>query len=163
MVNFVFSSIWFFIPSYIANIVPGLVKKMGFLDYPIDFNKTFGGKRVFGSHKTWRGLLFGILSASLITLLQSRGLLVGFIIGTGTLFGDLVGSFIKRRLGLKPGGKNLLIDEMPGTIFALVFAALFNLLTINIYQCLFLIIINLPLHILANKFWYKIGIKEVPW
>lgn len=163
MLNFLLESFWFIFPSYIANLAPALVKKVNFLNYPVDFEATLNNKRIFGSHKTYRGLFFGILSASLLSLIQGNGLIVGLILGSGTLFGDLVGSFIKRRINLKPGGKNLLVDELPGSFFALVFAFLFGVLTINLYQCLFLLIIGLPIHILANKTWHKIGLKEVPW
>lgn len=163
MLEFIGNAIWFILPSYMANLAPALVKKINFLNYPVDFGKTLYDKRVFGSHKTLRGLFFGILGAGLISFIQSRGFVVGLIIGAGTLFGDLVGSFIKRRINLQPGGKNLIIDEIPGSIFAIIFAFIFGYLDINLYQSIFIVIIGLPIHVLANITWHKIGLKEVPW
>jgi CDP-2,3-bis-(O-geranylgeranyl)-sn-glycerol synthase len=161
--KFIFDSFWFILPCYVANIVPGFVKKVNFLNFPVDFYKTWKGKRIFGDHKTYRGLFFGILAASIFSFIQGQGFYVGLVIGMGTLFGDLVGSFFKRRLSINPGGKNLLIDDMPGNFFAILFAFLFGMLNLNIYQCVFLLLIGLPLHIGANWLWYLIGIKDVPW
>jgi CDP-2,3-bis-(O-geranylgeranyl)-sn-glycerol synthase len=163
MTQFVIESLIFILPSYVANVVPAFVKKINLFNTPIDFEQSWKGKRIFGSHKTWRGLIFGVIGASLFSYFQGRGLEVGFLLGLGTLVGDMIGSFIKRRLTLSPGDKNLLVDEIPGTLFALLFAYLADLLTINLYQVIFLIIVGLPIHILANMLWYKLKLKEVPW
>ena len=41
------------------------VKKINFLNYSVDFNKTWNGKRILGDHKTYRGFFFGTLGAFL--------------------------------------------------------------------------------------------------
>ena len=45
-------------------MTPPLAKKIGvlkFLDKPVDFNKTLNGKPLLGSHKTWRGVVSGMI------------------------------------------------------------------------------------------------------
>ena len=47
-------------PAYIANAIPPLLSRFKLFEklaVPIDNNKTFMGKAIFGSHKTWRGAL----------------------------------------------------------------------------------------------------------
>ena len=163
MINQILQAIWYILPSYVANVVPALVKKINILNYPVDFGGNFKNKRIFGPHKTFRGLFLGILFSGITSIIQLRGFRVGLIIGTGTLFGDLVGSFVKRRMGFEAGKKNLFIDEVPGSFFGISFAYIFGVLTLDIYQVLFLLILGIPLHILANKLWYRLKLKEVPW
>jgi CDP-2,3-bis-(O-geranylgeranyl)-sn-glycerol synthase len=45
---------------------PVLVRRrFSVLAIPIDGGRTLGGKRIFGDHKTWRGLLAGIVVGAL--------------------------------------------------------------------------------------------------
>ena len=39
-------------------------------DYPVDFGRSFRGHRIFGTHKTWRGLIVGIIFATFTLGLQ---------------------------------------------------------------------------------------------
>ena len=53
--------LYFFLPAYLANISPVLVRPwLRSLAVSIDGGKTLQGKRLLGDHKTWRGLLAGI-------------------------------------------------------------------------------------------------------
>jgi hypothetical protein len=76
--------------------------------------------RLFGSHKTWRGAL--VMSAGTIAAAGALGrvpayrrrlpaeiaaanpLVVGALLGTACWVGELPNSFLKRRLGIPPGG-----------------------------------------------------------
>jgi hypothetical protein len=68
---------------------------------------------VFGPHKTWRGLVTGVLAAGLAGLLLGAGLTVGAVFGAAALAGDLLSSFIKRRLGSTSGKSFPLLDQLP--------------------------------------------------
>ncbi|OGC37778.1 hypothetical protein A2V54_00485 [candidate division WWE3 bacterium RBG_19FT_COMBO_53_11] len=163
MLKFILGALWFMLPSYAANIIPVFAKKINLWNYPVDFGKTWKGKRIFGDHKTWRGIISGIVVAALLSFFQGRGTWVGIILGGGTLAGDLGGSFAKRRMSISPGGKSLIIDDIPGTLTGLVFAYAFGVATISFYQAAFLLLVGPPLHVLANRLWYALKIKEVPW
>src|SRR3990172_8021618 len=59
-------------PAFAANMSPVFAKKLNifkFLDYPVDFKKTFLGKRISGDHKTFRGIVIGTISGLLASLL----------------------------------------------------------------------------------------------
>lgn len=71
------------------------------------------GRALFGAHKTWRGLAAGTLAAAFLGALLSVGALTGAAFGLLTLLGDLLSSFLKRRLG-QPSGRSVpLIDQLP--------------------------------------------------
>jgi CDP-2,3-bis-(O-geranylgeranyl)-sn-glycerol synthase len=97
---------------------------------PIDGGRSFRGKRVLGDHKTWRGLLVGIVvgiaTYELQRLLQAAGfatglalidyadnrVLPGFLMGLGTGVGDAVKSFFKRRVDIAPGASWPVFDQL---------------------------------------------------
>jgi len=73
MLKFILGALWFMLPSYAANIIPVFAKKINLWNYPVDFGKTWKGKRIFGDHKTWRGIISGIVVAALLSFFQGRG------------------------------------------------------------------------------------------
>ena len=109
---FVLKCVYFMLPAYFANMAPVFFRKIKFLDIPIDVNKKFLGKPIFGKNKTYRGLFFGILLGFLVFLLQkslseqlnaislidysSVPLILGILLSAGAIVGDLIKSFIKR-------------------------------------------------------------------
>lgn len=90
------------------------------------------------------------------------GLIIRVILlSIGAPLGDLVGSFIKRRLKFGRGQQLLVLDQLDFIIIALLIA-----LPVYVVSpvCLLQIIIFLPLIlVLANLIAYKSGKKSVPW
>src|SRR3989338_11353728 len=120
LVSLMLQCFYFMLPAYFANMAPVIVKKINILNLPIDFNKKISNKPIFGKNKTIRGLFFGVLFAIIIAYAQSvfydnniiagislvdysNWLLLGFLMGFGAILGDLIKSFVKRRLDYKPG------------------------------------------------------------
>lgn len=94
-------------PAWAANgapplgrFIPGL-KRLYIPVYP----------RLLGDHKTWGGYTIGIIIGFLVGVISYFtfdpysicSLAAGPLLGLGALFGDSVGSFVKRRIGYKPG------------------------------------------------------------
>ncbi|WP_114393081.1 CDP-archaeol synthase [Oleisolibacter albus] len=106
----------------LANGAPILAAKfMGeTLAYPVDGGCRFGdGRRLFGPAKTVRGLVAGTAAAAGAAPLLGLDVLTGALLGIGSLCGDLVSSFIKRRLGLPPHGRALGLDYIPEALLPL--------------------------------------------
>ncbi|MGH7600983.1 MAG: CDP-archaeol synthase [bacterium] len=98
-------------------------KWLTFLAQPIDRERMFRGQRLFGSNKTYRGVIavglgtalgFGIQALVLhqITSLRHLELIdysrlnwfpLGFALGVAAMLSELPNSFIKRQLGIAPG------------------------------------------------------------
>ncbi len=109
--------LWLFVPAYLANMSPVLAQGwFPRLATPIDGGRSFRGKRLLGDHKTWRGLVAGIVvglaAYELQRLLHAAGfapslalldyaenpVLPGLLMGLGTGVGDAVKSFFTGRV-----------------------------------------------------------------
>ncbi len=154
--------ILYILPAYVANGSPVIFGG----GKPLDFNKRFGGKRIFGSHKTIRGLVAGLLSGFIIAGAESAFLpymlAIGIMLSIGTHAGDLLGSFLKRRMNLASGISVPFMDQYLFLVFALLFALPFGH-TPNAYGLLFLIVLTGLLHVFTNVGAHKLKLKEVPW
>ena len=206
-------SLLFIVPAYISNasmVIIGGGK-------PIDGGKVLNdGRRLFGDHKTWNGLIKGPLyigipvsigifllfvllwpfilpvievantegQYNLYTNLSTfRYYFIGgvfpigflslilriFLCSYGAALGDLIGSFLKRRLNVESGAFLPLVDELDFAIFAIFFTSIpaFFLSEYfwfpDLYMIIFLFILTPAVSVIANTVAYGIGLKEVPW
>jgi CDP-2,3-bis-(O-geranylgeranyl)-sn-glycerol synthase len=138
----VLAVLYFFLPAYAADMSPVLIgNAFPALATPIDGGRTFRGRRIFGDHKTWRGLLAGVVAGALVFLgqrvlwdagfLQDLALIdygrwtvvPGLLMGLGALVGDAVKSFFKRQVGIAPGASWLVFDQLDFFAGAYLFVA----------------------------------------
>ena len=105
----------------------------------------------------------GAFQIGTIKSLMEKGIKWDLIIGVsvGALTGDLVGSFIKRRLKLKRGAPAPFLDQITFLIFAFLFAAI--LIIVPLEYVIILIPLTLGMHIVANAVGYLLGLKKVPY
>jgi CDP-2,3-bis-(O-geranylgeranyl)-sn-glycerol synthase len=75
--------------------------------------------------------------------------------------GDLAGAFLKRRLGIAPGGLLPIIDQIDFVVGALLFSL--PLMMIYWELAIAVIIITPPIHLLTNFLAYKLKLKSNPW
>lgn len=184
MLQELFFALWFFLPAGIANMVPIFAAHVPWLkkfDTPIDFGKTYRGHRIFGSHKTIRGFIIGIIFATLVLWLQQLAvihinwiadwtsqvdysslyvLVLGPLFGFGALAGDAIESFFKRQRGIKPGDGWFPFDQTDYIIGGAIATMPFIQLSIMQYGAL--IIMWLIVHVVASYIGYLIGVKDKP-
>lgn len=176
MFIFLTKCIWFILPGGLANIAAALSKHFNILKIPVDFGKSFGGKRIFGDNKTWRGVLFGLIIGLLtfwlqqylyqFTLFQKISFInyqdynwtLGLTLALGAILGDLIKSFFKRRINIPPGQSWIPFDQIDYTIGSLTLASL-------IYFPGWLVIITTIafgffLHILCNLIGYFFKLQK---
>ena len=166
---------WFFLPAAFANMMPLLLNRINFLDFPIDFGKKFKGKPIFGKNKTFRGFVVGVAFAILVLYLQVllypymvensffdysivNVWLLGFLFGFGALFGDLIESFFKRQLNISPGGIWVFFDQVDWIFGGLIFVSFYIGLDFNII--LGTILLYGILHLFSKYLAYLIGISK---
>lgn len=110
-----------------ANATPWLVGRMMGRQWtaPLDFGLVLrDGQRLFGDHKTWRGVASGALACGLVSHLLHLGFGLGVMFGLLALVGDAASSACKRRLHLAPGAESPALDQLPEALLPLiVFAA----------------------------------------
>lgn len=171
MINFLYLFV-FILPSYLANSIPVVLGG----GTPIDLNARFSdGKRILGPKKTIRGFIAGVVAGTAIGGLlalyyplpyfssPSEQFIASFLLAFGTMFGDALGSFIKRRMNVAPG-KPFLLDSILFLVVALLLAFPFTSSEIyTLIPLLFLFALTLVLHPLTNMLANRLGMKSVPW
>ena len=185
LLAFVLGALWYVLPAYFANATPNAFGG----GPPIDGGRLWkDGKPILGPGKTWRGFFVGVFFGTVIGILQAilvetndpfKAVFRAFVISFGTLLGDSMGSFIKRRSGLKRGESYLFMDQLgflivgsvlvlllfPLTIENVTFVLFSVTITYSVVTILLYLVLLLPatffVHILANFIWYKLGRQEV--
>ena len=166
VIELIYRSLIYILPAYIANASPTILGG----GTPVDLGKNFiDGRRIFGDHKTIRGVISGIVMGTLTgPFLYLIGLepditnsfLRALLLSIGTHIGDLTGSFIKRRINLKPGESAPILDQLGFLIFALILST--PIYPIDISMAIALIVMTLILHPITNLIAYKAKIQEAP-
>ena len=177
----IISSLYFMLPAYLANMSAEVFSriispKIKFLARPIDNNKKWHGKPIFGSHKTWGGLIYASLAGIIVFFIQrelfvyssikqislidysSTSLLLGFLLGFGAITGDLIKSFFKRRTNIPPGKPWIPFDQLDFLAGAVIFSLPMIILNWQNYLVIFLV--TPLLHILINRIGYYINIRK---
>lgn len=123
------------------------------------------GRPLFGSHKTFRGLIAGVVAGTLVGVVEypfgPMMPLAGFLIGLGTVFGDLAGAFIKRRFNLKPGAPFPVLDQLDFVVGALLLGSLVFPMTWP--SILLVVLLTPPIHLGTNYGAYLLGLKNTYW
>jgi CDP-2,3-bis-(O-geranylgeranyl)-sn-glycerol synthase len=169
------SLILFILPSYFANSTPVLLGG----GRPLDLGKKLSdGQRIFGNGKTIRGFFSGIFAALLVGAIEalllpstpfnlypapSTYILAAFLLGVGTMAGDVAGSFIKRRQKVAQGKPSLLMDQLMFLFFALLFAYPLAAHLLSLEAVAFLAVLTYFVHVGANVVAHYWGLKKVPW
>lgn len=179
------AGLWLMLPALVPN--PAAVLLGG--GRPIDLGKSWGGRRLLGDGKTWRGFVGGATCGILVGLLQigvveSAGLgdawsfgawpsalTVVVCLGLGSMLGDSMGSFVKRRIGFDRGTKAPGLDQYNFIIGALAIVIVFRFAWFDehfvegnaVWGTVALLFVVPLLHRGINIIGYKLGKKNVPW
>lgn len=78
------------------------------------------GQRLFGKAKTWRGLFAAFAATPAAAYILGYGLPTGLLFAVGTMGGDLLASFCKRRLNMTEGSHVRGLDTVPESLFPLL-------------------------------------------
>jgi CDP-2,3-bis-(O-geranylgeranyl)-sn-glycerol synthase len=182
----ILTGLWLTVPSYLPNSSAAFFGG----GTPMDFGKKMkDGTRILGDGKTWKGAIAGTAAGFVIGFIQ-LGLLYSFdyplgdygntalwtlgilfCLGGGAIFGDLLGSFVKRRLKVERGAKFPILDQydfLIGSwllilIFAFDWFKEFYLEGDAIFGLVAVLIMTPLLHRAVNIIGFKMGKKDVPW
>jgi CDP-2,3-bis-(O-geranylgeranyl)-sn-glycerol synthase len=162
IVTLIIGAMKFIFPAYCANAVPVIAGG----GKPMDFGKNFfDGKRVFGNNKTYRGFFFGLAVGIAVGLVEcflfGYPILFSVLSPLGALLGDLTAAFLKRRLGIAPGGLFPVVDQVDFVVGALLFSL--PLAIVSWELAVAVLIITPPIHLVTNFLAYKLGLKKNPW
>ncbi|WP_048057878.1 CDP-2,3-bis-(O-geranylgeranyl)-sn-glycerol synthase [Methanothermococcus okinawensis] len=176
IIQLIYNSLIYILPAYVANASACIFGG----GTPLDMGKKFvDGKRIVGNGVTYRGTFFGILCGIIVAVLEGmivnlnivnniafyfnifEWVYIGFLLSLGALFGDMLGSFIKRRIGIAQGKPAPILDQIGFVVFAILFA--YPIAPISIEMIIVLLIITPAVHLLGNIVAYLLGVKKVWW
>lgn len=184
MLQAILLAIWFLLPAAIANSAPVFAAALPWLkkfDAPIDAGKKWRGHDILGPHKTWRGIIAGIIVSTGVFWLQVilfesfewaryvsgevnyshiPVLLAGPLFAIGALGGDAIESFFKRAKGIKSGGAWIPFDQIDYIIGSVLASLLF--VTLRPIEYLFIFVVWFLVHIIASFIGFKLGLKKEP-
>lgn len=185
MLNDILSILWVFLPVAYANMAPVIANNIQFFkkfSQPLDFSHTFRGKRIFGDHKTVRGLLAGVVLGTIVVGVQmviatnyswfeqyslsidyssAVTLLMGAIMGFGALAGDAIKSFFKRQIDIAPGKNWIPFDQLDFVTGGLLASTIFFVLPLRLY--ILGLLIALVLHPTANVLAWLLRMQDRPF
>jgi CDP-2,3-bis-(O-geranylgeranyl)-sn-glycerol synthase len=78
------------------------------------------GRRLLGSHKTWRGLVAAVSACAITTELSGLHWWLGMEFAALSMLGDAISSAWKRRRGRAPGEDDPGLDQLPEALLPLV-------------------------------------------
>jgi CDP-2,3-bis-(O-geranylgeranyl)-sn-glycerol synthase len=89
--------------------------------WPVDNKlKLHDGHRLFGNTKTWRGLCSAVFFTALAAILIGIDPLTGLLFGALAMSGDLLASFIKRRMSCSESSRARGLDTVPESLLPIV-------------------------------------------
>jgi hypothetical protein len=148
----------------LANGTPVVAKKIlgDQFAWPIDGGTRFvDGRPLFGKSKTARGILLSVLTTSICAPLVGLDVKTGFAVGTGAMVGDLLSSFLKRRLNLPSSSRATGLDQIPESLLPLVACRAF--LTLSFLDIVVAITIFFFGEVLLSRLLYSLHVRDRPY
>ena len=148
----------------LANGAPVIARRIlaGHLACPLDGNLAFiDGRPLFGSSKTVRGVLVAILVTTAGAPLLGLEAKTGAIVGVTAMAGDLISSFLKRRLGLFPSSRATGLDQIPELLLpALACSQALSLTAIDIIAVVAAFFVG---ELLLSRLLFRLKIRDRPY
>jgi CDP-2,3-bis-(O-geranylgeranyl)-sn-glycerol synthase len=115
------------------------------------------GRPIFGPAKTIRGVLLSIVATGLVASLAGIAWEEGMLIGLLAMAGDLMSSFTKRRLGIPPSTRALVLDQIPESLLPLLVFR--TVLELSYLELVLAVAVFFVLDVLLSR-WASWGIRE---
>ena len=148
----------------IANGAPILLRALLKHDFSlaVDFGMKLPDKqRIFGASKTWRGVFAAFVATPAAAWLFGYLPETGLLVAVYAVSGDLLSSFIKRRLGMKRSSMAPLLDQIPESLFpAWMMKEIFQLQSSSV---MLLVLIFIILELVLSQVFYRLGVRKTPY
>ncbi len=148
----------------IANGAPILACKLfaDFYSCPLDGGWLFfDGKPLLGASKTVRGIIAALLATVAAGLMMGIPARLSLVLGLFAMAGDLLSSFIKRRLGQAPGSRFIGLDQIPESLLPLL--ALESTLNLSLTAIGVIVTAFAVSELLLSRLLYKLHIRKHPY
>ena len=143
-----------------ANTAPWILARLlgTRLTTPMDFGLTLrDGRRLLGSHKTWRGFLGASAACGIVGTLSGVGWWLGVGFGALSMTGDAVSSAVKRRLGHPPGSEVRGIDQLAEALLPLL--VLWRPLGLGVSEAALVAVVFAALDVLSTRVRHRSDLR----
>ncbi|MBI3188022.1 MAG: CDP-archaeol synthase [Gammaproteobacteria bacterium] len=128
---------------------------------PLDFYIQFHNRDLFGPSKTWRGLIASLICTAVVAILLGYSLLTGIWVALLAMAGDVLSSFIKRRLNMRPSSMAPFLDQVPESLLpAMVMHGQFGL---DVPSVMILVLVFIALELILSRILYRLGLRKTPY
>lgn len=148
----------------VANGAPVLIRHTlgDIANYPLDAGKTwYDHSPVFGRSKTWRGIFSSVFFTIMVAVVLGYDFIFGFVVAVLAMAGDLLSSFIKRRLKMRPSQMAPLLDQVPESLFPALYMML--VLSLRWQDVAFIVMAFIALEFILSQILYRLGIRRRPY
>ncbi|MFN2309194.1 MAG: CDP-archaeol synthase [Gammaproteobacteria bacterium] len=130
--------------------------------WPIDRDYRLGdGQPLFGASKTWRGLLAAGLVTPPLAVLLALPATTGLALAAAAMAGDLLSSFVKRRLRIPTSGMAFGLDQLPEALLPLLVVG--PGLGLGPADAVLLSLVFLVLELVLSRLLYHLHIRRRPY
>jgi CDP-2,3-bis-(O-geranylgeranyl)-sn-glycerol synthase len=119
------------------------------------------GRRLFGPSKTLRGIVLSVAATAPAAALLGFSPALGARIAVLAMTGDLISSFVKRRLGLAPESRATGLDQIPESLLPLL--VLTPSLPLTLADIATVVILFLAAEILLSRWLYRLHVRDRPY
>ncbi len=93
-------------------------------DYPVDAGFMLSdGRPLFGESKTIRGIVAALALTIFAAIIIGHPAICGVLVGTYAMLGDLLSSFVKRRVRLPSSSRAPVLDQLPEALLPTIILA----------------------------------------
>lgn len=148
----------------VANGTPIVAKKVfgRRFSFPLDAGASlFDGRRLFGKSKTVRGILLSILLTTAGAPILGLDFATGGRVAVAAMAGDLLSSFVKRRLNLPSSSQSVGLDQVPESLFPML--ACRDALSLTIADIALGVAIFFALELILSRLLFRIHVRDEPY
>lgn len=148
----------------LANGTPVLAKKLfgPLMAWPLDGGLRLADRRpLFGPSKTIRGIVLAIVVTTAGAPLLDLPLAAGALVAATAMAGDLLSSFIKRRLAFPPSSQAIGLDQLPESLFPLLASQAF--LPLTLFDVAAGVVLFLVGELLLSRLLYRVHLRDEPY
>jgi len=129
------------------------------ISYPVDLNVLFIDKKpLFGHSKTIRGVISAVAATMILAPVMGFSFFAAGVLATGAMLGDLLTSFIKRRLGKPSSSMALGLDQIPESLFPMILAKYgFDL---SWYSVALVVVLFFIIELLLSRILYHFHLRD---
>jgi len=148
----------------VANGTPVLAKRFLGKRYGTSLDgglKFPDGRPIFGPSKTVRGVVLSVIFTVLAALLLGFEWITGAGLAAASMLGDLVSSFVKRRLGLRVHSQAFGIDQIPESLLPLLLMR--DHLGLESGDIILIVAAFIALELALSRLLFKLHIRDRPY